>query len=141
MAALSSDPACAMVFSSSQGLEEPALRSQESTIGSQDNETTSLRVQDDLVPQEPPTVEEYSESTKEEPANSESNNSLPQSNLRTQSSPEISSTEAGPFSATQSVIKTFSSTPGYLANRWNMANSSASTPSSSQNAPLVTPPM
>jgi hypothetical protein len=60
--------------------------------------------------------------------------------LNQQRSPEVSGTEATPFSV-ESVIKSFSSTPGYLANRWNATNGSFSTPMSSQTASYVTPSM
>jgi hypothetical protein len=39
------------------------------------------------------------------------------------------------------VIKSFSSTPGYLANRWSSINSSISTPASSQKPAFCTPPL
>jgi hypothetical protein len=41
----------------------------------------------------------------------------------------------------ESVVKSFSSTPGYLANRWNAPNTSSSTPISAQVTPQVTPSM
>jgi len=44
-------------------------------------------------------------------------------------------------SVPENVGLSFSSTPGYLANRWNLVNSPFSTPSSSQIAPVATPPM
>lgn len=52
-----------------------------------------------------------------------------------------SSIESSSFSATESVTKSFTSTPGYLANRWNTGNSSFSTPTSSEAPMFSTPPM
>ena len=44
-------------------------------------------------------------------------------------------------SLSDTVSKSFSSTPGYLSNRWNTVNSSFSTPSSSQVPAVTTPPV
>jgi hypothetical protein len=145
MAALSSDPASAMTFSSPQSWGEPDIRPQEGILSSQDNEPTTSPVQENLLRQMPQSMGECVELAKEKSVDiPESNSSsLPQSisMSRTQSSPAISNTETSFLSTTEGVAKSFSSTPGYLANRWNTANSSSSTPLSSQVAPLVTPPM
>lgn len=61
--------------------------------------------------------------------------------LKAQSSSEISSTQTSLLTVTETVSKSFSSTPGYIANRWNTVNSSYSTPSSSYTAPFATPSM
>jgi hypothetical protein len=60
--------------------------------------------------------------------------------LKREPSAGISGTEGSSFYI-ESVSKSFSSTPGYLANRWNAANSSFSTPASSQQAQFITPTM
>jgi hypothetical protein len=44
-------------------------------------------------------------------------------------------------SSSDNVSKSFSSTPGYLANRWNTMHSSFSTPSASQVPAATTPPV
>jgi hypothetical protein len=44
-------------------------------------------------------------------------------------------------SLSDNVSKSFSSTPGYLSNRWNTMHSSFSTPSASQAPAVTTPPV
>lgn len=53
---------------------------------------------------------------------------------------EASGVRTSSVSISEGVVKTFSSTPGYLANRWNPANNASSTPASIQlNLPQITP--
>jgi hypothetical protein len=143
MASLSCDNASVIAFSSSEPLEEAVIPSQQGVSDYQHNKTTGFQGNEVLVLQTQ-TIVGSSNSAKQGPAESpESRNSLPQSTSKTstQYSPATSSTEISSFSAGESVIKSFSSTPGYLANRWNPANNSSATPLSSQSGPVVTPPM
>lgn len=143
MAALSSDPASMLAFSSSQTVEETGPYSQQKRPSTQD----SWQEEAEFV--EPKATEEPVATESQEPVEaiqeyvqppSEPANSLPPT-LKRQSSSGVSLPETSSFSVTENVFKSFSSTPGYLANRWNSINSSFSTPTSSQTAPPFTPPM
>jgi hypothetical protein len=61
--------------------------------------------------------------------------------LKRQSSSATSVNESSSLPTTENVFKSFSSTPGYLANRWNSVNSSFSTPASSSQPTFRTPPL
>ncbi|TVY39085.1 Homeobox protein [Lachnellula subtilissima] len=139
MAALSSDPAPIEESPSSQTMvgagpssqQEAVFSSQEDIGSSQEVEAmeTHKEKRDDLVN----VLEEVVEKTQSLPtldAASDVNATI------VDSSPEFSS-----CSASESVTKSFSSTPGYLANRWNNMNSSFSTPISSQTPIFLTPPI
>jgi hypothetical protein len=143
VAALSSDPASVTVLSDSQNMEVPELSSQQTTsqkIPSSQEETDSC--QDEVEFLEPRSAEECILSQKSETVGVITDDNtvplLPM--LKRQSSSGISNPDNGTCSATQSVSRSFSSTPGYLANRWNPISSSFSTPSSSQLASFATPP-
>lgn len=64
----------------------------------------------------------------------------PPATLKRQAS-AISLGEGSSFSGQDHFVKSFNSTPGYLANRWNNMNSSFSTPAASQNPLFTTPNM
>ena len=142
MASLSCDNACVIALSSSEPLEEAVVPSQQGVIDYQHNKTISFQGNKVLVPQTQPEVESSNSAKQGTAEFLENSNSLPQSTSKasTRSSPATSSTEIGSFSAAESVIKSFSSTPGYLANRWNPANNSSAAPLSSQSGPVVAPP-
>lgn len=143
MAALSSDPAPIEEVSSSQivvdaetSLEQEASSHEE--VGcSQEVETIEVHKQKrvEIVRKH---LEEILVAAKQP--------SLPTPNSTSEVDGVVSaSAEASSFSVTDSVTKSFSSTPGYLANRWNsMSNSfssSFSTPTSSQVPTFSTPRM
>jgi hypothetical protein len=145
MATLSSDPASVTVLSDSKNVDIPGLSSQQAIsqkIASSQEETDSC--QDEVEFLEPRPAEECILSEKSEPVGVITDDNavplLPM--LKRQSSSGISNLENGTCSATQSVSRSFSSTPGYLANRWNPISSSFSfsTPSSSQLTSFATPP-
>jgi hypothetical protein len=142
MAALSSDPASAPIFSSSQSVEEPTMSSREEELANT-QETEVADSQELLNTSEPLHVEEPVEVAKDLPKNvAETKPSIPHPapTLKRECSSGVSGIEASSFSIS-SVFKSFLSTPGYLANRWNATNGSFSTPISSQTAQFVTPPM
>jgi hypothetical protein len=143
MTALSSDPASVTVLSDSQNMEIPGLSSQQATsqkISSSQEETDSC--QDEVEFLEPRSAEECILSERSETVRVITDDNtvplLPM--LKRQSSSGISNLDNGTCSAIRSVSRSFSSTPGYLANRWNPISSSFSTPSSSQLASFTTPP-
>lgn len=125
MAALSSDPASSIASNSRETLEDAASRSQ---------------VREAIAPQTQ-TIGTSAHSIQQGAVHSpeSSQSSLLQSTPMPSSSQEKSGTEPSSLPSSESVIKSFLSTPGYLANRWNPANSF--TPASSQSALLATPPM
>jgi hypothetical protein len=141
MAALSSDPASNMAFSSSQSgggdfessLHQEMIGSQEETgIGQDEAEILLLE----------PAAERFNVSRKEEvQAVALDRPSFLPSLLKRQVSSTTSVNESSSLPTTESVIKSFSSTPGYLANRWSSINSSISTPASSQKPAFCTPPL
>jgi hypothetical protein len=141
MASLSCDNACVIALSSSEPLEEAVVPSQQGVIDYQHNKTISFQGKV-LVPQTQTEVGSSNSAKQGTAEFLENSNSLPQSTSKasTRSSPATSSTEIASFSAAESVIKSFSSTPGYLANRWNPANNSSAAPLSSQSGPVVAPP-
>jgi hypothetical protein len=141
MASLSCDNACVIALSSSEPLEEAVIPSQQGVIDYRHNKTISFQGKV-LVPQTQTEVGSSNSAKQGTAEFLENSNSLPQSTSKasTRSSPATSSTEIGSFSAAESVIKSFSSTPGYLANRWNPANNSSAAPLSSQSGPVVAPP-
>ena len=61
--------------------------------------------------------------------------------LKHNSSSGTSYPQGSSLLTTESVTRSFSSTPGYLANRWKSINSSLSTPPSSLGAATATPPV
>lgn len=141
MAALSSDPASNMAFSSSQSgggdfessLHQEMIGSQEETgIGQDEAEVLLLE----------PAAELFKVSKKEEveAVTLDRPTFLPPL-LKRQVSSTISVNESSSLPTTESVIKSFSSTPGYLANRWSSINNSISTPASSQQPAFCTPPL
>ncbi|KAE8444583.1 hypothetical protein EG329_014414 [Mollisiaceae sp. DMI_Dod_QoI] len=135
MAALSSDPAPMLAFGSSQTVEEIGPSSQQERSSSQEScqepvEILEPRRIEDPIKMVEQTVQPSAEPTGPLPAR-----------LNREASSGISLPESSSFSANENVFKSFSSTPGYLANRWNSISSSFSTPASSQTAPMVTPPI
>ena len=137
MAALSSDPAHMMVMSSSQSAHEPHQNSDGNVPGAEEGEPQKSQVDvsarsdgpgpiDDAQPDE---AEELGEPTLPPPAT-----------LKRQAS-AISLGEGSSFSGQDHFVKSFNSTPGYLANRWNNMNSSFSTPAASQKPVFTTPNM
>jgi hypothetical protein len=139
MAALSSDPASIMIFGSSQSGGEPEPSSQQEIVNSQER-TGSYQDEVEIMNPEPAEARvEVAKSEEVEPV-ADRPVFLPPP-LKRQASSGISVTESSSMPTTESVIKSFSSTPGYLANRWNSVNSSFSSPASSQQPTFCTPPM
>ncbi|TVY12779.1 Homeobox protein YOX1 [Lachnellula arida] len=140
MAALSSDPAPIEEFPSSQTMvgagtssqQEAVFSSQEDIGSSQEVEAmeTHKEKRVDLVNVSKEVVEETQPLLPTLDASSEVDVTIIDS-----------SAEPSSCSASESVTKSFSSTPGYLANRWNNINSSFSTPTPSQAPIFSTPPM
>jgi len=139
MAALSSDPASAGAFSSSQsGVEQFESSSQQEILGSQDENGSCQDEVEILLPDEP--LERVSVAQKEETeVIIEERPAFLPPLLKRQASSAISINETSSLPTAESVVKSFSSTPGYLANRWNSVNSSFSSPASSQQPALSTP--
>ncbi len=139
--ALSSDPVSMLPPNSSQNLEEPMSSSQEQPSSQDRDETSSCQYEIDEL--RPEAAEEGLDFGKDEAAVLD----FPEEKVcfpptpKQEASSGIMNTEASSVSVTENVIKSFSSTPGYLANRWNNINSSFSTPPSSKLPPLTTPPM
>ena len=143
MAALSSEHPPVTVLSDSQSMDIAKLSSQQAT--SQETPSSQEEIdscQDEVEFLEPRSVEERILSEKCETVGVITvDNAVPlPPPLKRQSSSGISNTDHGTYSATQNVSRSFSSTPGYLSNRWNPISSSSSTPSSSQLASFATPP-
>jgi hypothetical protein len=139
MAALSSDPASIIAFGSSQsgGELEPSL--QQEMISSQE-ETGSCQDEVEILLPEPAKERvEVANGEGVEAVADDRSAFLPP--MKHQASSDISVTESSSMPTTESVIKSFSSTPGYLANRWNSINNSFSSPVSSQQPTFCTPPM
>lgn len=138
MAALSSDPASIIAFSSSQHGGDLEPGSQQEMISSQE-ETGSCQGEVEISLPEP-VVERVQVATKveAEPIANDRTTFLPPP-LKRQPSSATSISESSSLPTTESVIKSFSSTPGYLANRWNSVNSSFSSPASSQQPTICTP--
>ncbi|KAH7417354.1 hypothetical protein BKA64DRAFT_657716 [Cadophora sp. MPI-SDFR-AT-0126] len=141
MAALSSDPASMAGYSSSPSMEETEPSSQADVISSQEEpesrqDEASEVILPDLsersVENEKKVEAEVVEVVEEVVA------TLPPPLLR-QGSSGVSVNESSSFPVPDNTTKSFSSTPGYLANRWNTYNSSFSTPASSQAAVFTTP--
>lgn len=140
MAALSSDSASALLFNDSENLKRTAVDSLDSL---QENIALGCQGHKPAVPTQ--STGAYINSAQEAVVDPSKTANTPQpqptSMLRTRSSPESSNTLVSSTPLSESVIKSFLSTPGYLANRWNPANNSVSPPLSAQITPLVTPPM
>lgn len=138
LAALSSDPAPMAAFSSSQTMVEGIPSSQQEIPSSPGSSQVEF-----LEPRE---IEERVEVVEGEGADvsvNEKTSSLPPPipALNRQSSRLSGHEASSSSSANESVVKSFSSTPGYLANRWNSIHNSFSTPSSSHAPTFVTPTM
>jgi hypothetical protein len=135
---LSSDPASIMAFGRSQSGGEPESSSQQEIASKE--ETGSCQDEAELLHPEP--AEERVEVAKSEEVEPVADKPafLPPL-LKRQASSRISITESSSIPTTENVIKSFSSTPGYLANRWNSVNSSFSSPASSQLPTFCTPPV
>ncbi|KAE9381474.1 hypothetical protein N431DRAFT_7078 [Stipitochalara longipes BDJ] len=138
MAALSSDPASSGVFSSSQSGGELESCSQQEIISSQGESGSHQDEVEILLPES--TVERVDVAKNEEVKVFTDDRPvfLPPL-LRRQASSAASINENSSLPTTESVIKSFSSTPGYLANRWNSVNSSFSSPASFQQPTFCTP--
>jgi hypothetical protein len=142
MTALSSDPVSMLPFDGSQHSPERLFGSQQELVSSQDHDETSSCQDEREALRSEPTVE------RPDSSQSEILSSLPVENngitlppiLRHQESSPISKANVISSSVNESVVKSFSSTPGYLANRWNSINSSFSTPPRSQFPASITPP-
>lgn len=136
MAALSSD----MAFSSSsQNGEELEPSSQQEMISSPE-ETRSCEVEAE-IPLPNPAEERVNVAKEEAVFGVESKSAFLPPLLKRQSSSATSVNESSSLSTTGNVFKSFSSTPGYLANRWNSVNSSFSTPASPSQPTFRTPPL
>ncbi|SRR6266536_733867 len=139
LAALSSDPTPMAAFSSSQTMVEGMPSSQQELPSSPGSSQVEFLG--------PPEIEERVEVVESEAADLSVDDKAPSlpppiPALNRQSSSGLSGQEpCSSLSVNESVVKSFSSTPGYLANRWNSAHSSFSTPSSSHVPAFVTPTM
>ncbi|KAK0119228.1 hypothetical protein ONS95_008084 [Cadophora gregata] len=141
MAALSSDPASMAGYSSSPSMEETEPSSQADVNTSQEeSESRQDVVQEAALPKPAERSVEIEKKVDAEVAAvvEEVVATLPPPLFR-QTSSGASITESSSFPAPEATTKSFSSTPGYLANRWNAYNSSFSTPASSQAAVFTTP--
>ncbi|TVY47268.1 hypothetical protein LOCC1_G002097 [Lachnellula occidentalis] len=140
MAALSSDPAPIEEFPSSQTMIGAGTSSrQEAAFSSQEDIGSSQEVEAMETPKE-----KHVDLVKVlEEVVGETQPLLP--TLDATSEVDVTvvdySAECSSCPASESVTKSFSSTPGYLANRWNNINSSFSTPTSSQAPIFSTPPI
>lgn len=136
MAALSSDPDSAFHFSSSQNPADVAPDSQSDPAQTQENDETEVDREESEKVQPEPILEHPISSQREKLSQlAENAMSFMPSSLSRQGS-GVSTTDVD-----DSVVKSFTSTPGYLANRWNNYNSSSSTPPSSHIPTTSTPPM
>ena len=141
MAALSSDPASMAGYSSSPSMEETEPSSQaEVNIIQEEPSNAQDEVQEVALPKPAELPVGIEEKVEAEVAAvvEEVVATLPPPLLRRGSS-GVSINESSSFPIPETTTKSFSSTPGYLANRWNTYNSSFSTPASSQ-APVFTTP-
>lgn len=141
MAALSSDPASMAGYSSSPSMEETEPSSQaEVNIIQEEPSNAQDEVQEVVLPKPAELPVGIEEKVEAEVAAvvEEVVATLPPPLLRRGSS-GVSINESSSFPIPETTTKSFSSTPGYLANRWNTYNSSFSTPASSQ-APVFTTP-
>jgi len=135
MAAFSSDPVQFAGVSSSPS--QPAAQSTRSDVnGSPEEESQTSRVE--LSTPHHPIIRDFGHVEVDGPVDI----SFPRPHLHKQRSSSATNTPGESFSGSD-VLKSFSSTPGYLANRWNSTNSSFSTPATSQkpSQDFVTPNM
>lgn len=132
MAALSSDPATASMFSSSQNMRPVSQTSSQEDLEAFQDITATYQAPDTQE------IETHLDTTKSAIVSELQQPFVP--SLKRQSSSSISINHNAPESNSESVAKSFTSTPGYLANRWNPSNS-FSTSSSSLPPFSVTPPM
>lgn len=141
MAALSSDQDPGLYFGSSQNLADGLSQSQSEPPDTQDNdETGSFQDETEVLEAEP--IHEHPMSSQREKLSllAENAMSFMPTTLERQGS-GTSTTDVVSGSVDDSVVKSFSSTPGYLANRWNNFNSPLLTPPSSHIPTSKTPPM
>jgi hypothetical protein len=140
MVALSSDPASIEELSSSQTVVGAGTSSQQEAVTSSQEEAGSSQEVEAMETHKEKRVDVVKLS---EELVGEAQPLLPTLNAASEIQAAVvgSSAESSSFSATESVTKSFSSTPGYLANRWNTINSSFSTPTSPQAPTFSTPPM
>ena len=140
LCALSSDPASGSNFNSSHSMDGSLGSSQEDAMfNSQEREV----VNSEDLPEPPHTeqVHEHVQIKSVELVEESTATSLPQSlPALSQELSRVTGTESSSFSA-QNAVKSFSSTPGYLVNRWNATSVSCSTPVSAQTTQFVTPTM
>ncbi|KAH7364144.1 hypothetical protein BKA65DRAFT_590510 [Rhexocercosporidium sp. MPI-PUGE-AT-0058] len=141
MAALSSDPASMAGYSSSPSTEETEPSSEVEAVVSQEQPESCQDEVPELSLPKPVGIPVETEKEIEAEVKAvveEVAVTLPPQLLRRASS-GTSVNESSSFSMPDTTTKSFSSTPGYLANRWNAYNSSFSTPSSSQLPAFTTP--
>ncbi|KAH8603064.1 hypothetical protein B0O99DRAFT_588114 [Bisporella sp. PMI_857] len=147
MAALSSDPASSLHHHSSQSSDDsitaPLNSEPDGPTSSYDKDIVST-----LVSQASQALSEqyYVKDNSVDETGERVDRSLecPRSTtpaLKTHSSFRLADGEETSFALSESANKSFSSTPGYLANRWNASNTSFSTPLSSQIPQSITPPI
>ncbi|KAH8657463.1 hypothetical protein BGZ60DRAFT_434430 [Tricladium varicosporioides] len=135
MNALSSDPVTGSTSSNDQEFEAAKAGSNGDVAG--DPEVAECGQEAEIL-ESTNTITEPIDIKKKNAAQEVLSSSRPGSATEAQSSATIYD-EANSFA--DSVYKSFSSTPGYLANRWNNPNSSFSTPTTSQVATFSTPPI
>ncbi|KAM3077684.1 Homeobox protein yox1, variant 2 [Clarireedia jacksonii] len=137
MAALSSDPSSMTGLSSSPRIEEQSGHWQDTSIADP-KERSSLDAQRSPIAQAIALAASRLESRNRAEENSPT---LPTKDLKGESKFEQTqktTKEDRSFSITESVSQSFSSTPGYLANRWNAVHS-FSTPAPAPTTILATP--
>lgn len=141
IAALSSGPLTDGFFSSSQSCGEAELRVNDTL--SQDHSGTSSQEIDQVSEHRNP--EASAIEMKEEPHGTilegavSSPPTIPE--LGIQASADTPSSGSSLIPGPENVFKSFSSTPGYLSNRWNTVSSAFSTPSSFRPSLFTTPTM
>ncbi|TVY83353.1 Homeobox protein YOX1 [Lachnellula suecica] len=140
MAALSSDPAPIEDPCGSQSIADARTSSQQRPRSSSQEDVESLQ---DIAVTEAQREKLISEAKKGLEDDVVEEQPLPTLNTTSEVETVLvsSSAESSSFSATEILTKSFSSTPGYLANRWNASYSSQSTPTSSQAYMFSTPPI
>jgi len=139
--ALSSDPASGILPSGSQVTEVIISNLDQGDLVLRE-EGDITRSQDSKHPHDSPVAMEVA-AVQEAQQLKEVVDSLPleMPTVKTRTSFEGRGAEFIASSAPENLGSSFYSTPGYLANRWNLANSSFSTPPSSHTAHITTPPM
>jgi hypothetical protein len=136
MPALSSDPVSSS-STSSQETEEGGARSTQETVASlEDLASSELEILESQNAKESTEIDAELEVIPSSQVDPE----LPEI-LKEEGDAILEALSNPNSSLSDNVSKSFSSTPGYLANRWNTMHSPFSTPTASQAPPITTPPL